>query len=90
MSAGYDGKTIVWDVSFWVPFSISFAAFLFPTFSRGLSLYIMLFDFRFGKAHQFGYMKFLISNWSMASFHRKFILHVAKLILICLILSNLM
>lgn len=35
MSAGYDGKTIVWDVSFWVPFSLSFEAFLFLTFSWG-------------------------------------------------------
>lgn len=27
MSAGYDGKTIVWDVSFWVLFSFSFEVF---------------------------------------------------------------
>ena len=84
MSAGYDGKTIVWDVSFWVPFSF-LLKFLFVTFSPGLSFHMMLLDSRFGKARQFGYMKFLISNWLMGSFLRKFILQVAKLILIYLI-----
>ena len=68
MSAGYDGRTIVWDVSFKLLHTIG-SIF-------GPSLFIDVFSYsfgcRYGKAHQFGYMKLLVSSWLMGSFHRKF------------------
>lgn len=59
MSAGYDGKTIVWDVSFQFPYHTCKFFFLCSMVSNAL----LTFNFRYGKACLSGYLKRHSSDW---------------------------
>lgn len=67
MSAGYDGKTIVWDVSFWFfnvcYHSICYFLLVVEQLVCGVS--------RYGKAYLSGHMKLDALSWLMENFPRK-------------------
>lgn len=86
MSSGYDGKTIVWDVS------LQFAESHFILQDLSLvtaCIHIFFSLFRFGRAHPSGSTKFHISSWLMESFHRRclLMLNMESLILLILLVS---
>lgn len=70
MSAGYDGRTIVWDVSF---FSFGSLNLNVTCSSQNRLIYaFVVYSFcRYGRAYLFGHMKLDILSWLMGSFLRK-------------------
>lgn len=73
MSAGYDGRTIVWDVSF-----LSFRSLNLNTLcchvlhKTDINLCFFIYSFsRYGRVYLFGHMKLDGLSWLMGSFLRK-------------------